>query len=113
MTNWNDGYVVDIAYTYGYYPGMNPARLPLAFAFHGLQAPAIQTACELGFGQGLSTNFHAAASTTRSICIKNYRYAGKSIKKANPITLSMAPKYVAAMWSIFFWAQVLARARMR
>lgn len=65
MTNWNDGYVVDIAYTYGYYPGMNPARLPLAFAFHGLQAPAIQTACELGFGQGLSTNFHAAASTTR------------------------------------------------
>ncbi|MDR6584848.1 SAM-dependent methyltransferase [Herbaspirillum sp. BH-1] len=65
MNNWNDGYVVDIAYTYGYYPGMNPARLPLAFAFHGLRAPAIQTACELGFGQGLSTNFHAAASGTR------------------------------------------------
>lgn len=65
MTNWNDGYVVDIPYTYGYYPGMNPARLPLAFAFHGLQAPAIHTACELGFGQGLSTNFHAAASTTQ------------------------------------------------
>jgi hypothetical protein len=37
LTNWNDGYVVDIAYTYGYYPGMNPARLPLAFAFHGLR----------------------------------------------------------------------------
>ncbi|MET3431725.1 SAM-dependent methyltransferase [Herbaspirillum seropedicae] len=65
MNNWNDGYVVDIAYTYGYYPGMNPARLPLAFAFHGLQAPAVQTACELGFGQGLSSNIHAAASNTR------------------------------------------------
>nr|WP_198983873.1 methyltransferase regulatory domain-containing protein [Herbaspirillum sp. ASV7] len=65
MNNWNDGYVVDIAYTYGYYPGMNPARLPLAFAFHGLQAPTVQSACELGFGQGLSTNFHAAASTVR------------------------------------------------
>ncbi|KAF1037435.1 MAG: putative protein RP789 [Herbaspirillum frisingense] len=65
MNNWNDGYVFDIAYTYGYYPGMNPARLPLAFAFHGLQAPSVHTACELGFGQGLSTNFHAAASGTR------------------------------------------------
>ena len=65
MNNWNDGYVFDIAYTYGYYPGMNPARLPLAFAFHGLRAPVVQTACELGFGQGLSTNFHAAASGTR------------------------------------------------
>ena len=54
-----------------------------------------------------------AASTTRSIYINNYQYVGKSIKKANPITLSMAPKCVAAMWSIFFWAQVLARARMR
>ncbi|MCA1324270.1 methyltransferase regulatory domain-containing protein [Herbaspirillum sp. alder98] len=65
MNNWNDGYVFDIAYTFGYYPGMNPARLPLAFACHGLQAPVVQTACELGFGQGLSTNFHAAASGTR------------------------------------------------
>lgn len=65
MNNWNDGYVFDIAYTYGYYPGMNPARLPLAFAFHGLQAPTVQHACELGFGQGLSVNIHAAASTTR------------------------------------------------
>jgi SAM-dependent methyltransferase len=65
LNNWNDGYVFDIAYTYGYYPGMNPARLPLAFAFHGLQAPPVRAACELGFGQGLSTNFHAAASVTR------------------------------------------------
>lgn len=65
MDSWNDGYVFDVAYTYGYYPGMNPARLPLAFAFHGLQAPTVQTACELGFGQGLSANIHAAASATR------------------------------------------------
>ncbi|MFL9924537.1 class I SAM-dependent methyltransferase [Herbaspirillum lusitanum] len=62
MNNWNDGYVFDIAYTFGYYPGMNPARLPLAFAYQGLQAPQIKTACELGFGQGLSTNLHAAGS---------------------------------------------------
>jgi hypothetical protein len=28
----------------------------------GLQYPEVKTACELGFGQGMSTNLHAAAS---------------------------------------------------
>ena len=31
----------------------------------GLKFPAIGSACELGFGQGLSTNIHAAASVTQ------------------------------------------------
>ncbi len=61
-TNWTDGYVADIAYTYGYYTELNPARVALAFLNAGLVAPSVGTACELGFGQGMSTNVHAAAS---------------------------------------------------
>ncbi|WP_034303368.1 class I SAM-dependent methyltransferase [Herbaspirillum sp. RV1423] len=61
--NWTDGYVTDIGYTHGYYPQLNPARLQLAFAAVGLDSPEVRTACELGFGQGLSVNIHAAASS--------------------------------------------------
>jgi SAM-dependent methyltransferase len=38
-------------------------RLPFLNA--GLAAPEVRTACELGFGQGVSTNIHAACSTTQ------------------------------------------------
>ncbi|MEA3643079.1 MAG: methyltransferase regulatory domain-containing protein [Lamprobacter sp.] len=62
MTDWTAGYVADIGYTYGYYTELNPARLALAFLNAGLAVPEIATACELGFGQGLSANLHAAAS---------------------------------------------------
>ena len=64
MTDWNAGYMTDIAYTYGYYPELNPLRVQLAFLSAGLATPQAGTACELGFGQGLSVNAHAAASTT-------------------------------------------------
>jgi len=64
MSDWASGYVTDIDYTYGYYAELNPARIRLAFLNAGLAFPKIGTACELGFGQGLSTNIHAAASTT-------------------------------------------------
>lgn len=62
MTDWTSGYVADIGYTYGYYAELNPLRVKLAFLDAGLVAPDMGTACELGFGQGLSTNMHAAAS---------------------------------------------------
>ncbi|EXJ15980.1 class I SAM-dependent methyltransferase [Imhoffiella purpurea] len=65
MTDWTAGYVADIAYTYGYYTELNPGRIKLALLNQGLVFPEVSTACELGFGQGLSTNLHAAASTTR------------------------------------------------
>ncbi len=64
MSNWNDGYVSDIGYTFGYYPELNPLRLRLAFLNQGLVFPEVGVACELGFGQGLSANIHAAASMT-------------------------------------------------
>ncbi len=64
MIDWSEGYVADISYTYGYYPELNPLRIKLAFLHEGLVFPEIGTACELGFGQGVSTNIHAAASVT-------------------------------------------------
>ena len=62
MNDWTSGYVADIGYTYGYYLELNPQRVKLAFLNAGLVAPEFGTACELGFGQGLSVNMHAAAS---------------------------------------------------
>ena len=64
MTDWTDGYVADIGYTFGYYTELNPLRVRLAFLNAGLVCPDFGTACELGFGQGVSANFHAAASVT-------------------------------------------------
>lgn len=62
MTNWTSGYISEIDYTHGYYAELNPVRIKLAFAANGLNFPEIRTACELGYGQGLSTNIHAAAT---------------------------------------------------
>ncbi|MDT8428123.1 MAG: class I SAM-dependent methyltransferase [Pseudomonadales bacterium] len=62
MTDWTAGYIADIDYTFGYYPELNPQRVKQALLNVGLISPRIVTACELGFGQGLSTNIHAAAS---------------------------------------------------
>lgn len=64
MTDWTAGYVADIGYTYGYYTELNPQRVKLAFLNQGLVFPEFGTACELGFGQGVSANIHAAASVT-------------------------------------------------
>lgn len=61
MDNWTSGYVAEIDYTYGYCPELNPQRTRFALASKGLASPTIETACELGFGQGISTNIHAAA----------------------------------------------------
>jgi hypothetical protein len=62
MAEWSAGYVSDIDYTYGYYPELNPLRAEFALTHAGLVAPEIHNACELGFGQGLGANIHAAAS---------------------------------------------------
>jgi SAM-dependent methyltransferase len=62
MNDWTSGYVADIDYTYGYYQELNPARANLPLLSKGIKSPKIHNACELGFGQGLSANIHAAAS---------------------------------------------------
>jgi len=60
-----DGYVTAVDYTHGYYSGLNPLRARLAFLNAGLRIGPVETACELGFGQGVSIACHAAASPTR------------------------------------------------
>ena len=62
MSPWNEGYVSEIDYTYGYYSELNPLRIQLAFLNAGLVFPEVGNACELGFGQGLSSALHATAS---------------------------------------------------
>jgi hypothetical protein len=62
MSDWTSGYVADIGYTYGYYSELNPKRSSLAFLNAGYAPPSTGVHCELGFGQGLSVNVHAAAS---------------------------------------------------
>jgi len=61
MSDWTSGYVADIGYTYGYYNELNPNRATLAFLNAGYAPPSNGFHCELGFGQGLSVNVHAAA----------------------------------------------------
>jgi SAM-dependent methyltransferase len=65
MSDWTAGYVAEIGYTYGYYTELNPLRVKLAFLNAGLAVPEQGTACDLGFGQGISVNLHASASLTR------------------------------------------------
>jgi hypothetical protein len=62
MSNWTSGYIADIEYTCGYYNELNPTRINLAVLNAGYFPPSNGVHCELGYGQGLSVNIHAAAS---------------------------------------------------
>ena len=64
MIDWTSGYVADIGYTFGYFHELNPLRANLAFLNAGLVPPERGVHCELGFGQGMSVNIHAAASAS-------------------------------------------------
>jgi hypothetical protein len=63
MTSWTSGYVAELDYTHGYYREMAPLMLQLAMLSkqqaHRVERPLRYL--ELGFGQGLSLNIHAAA----------------------------------------------------
>lgn len=62
---WNEGYVTDVGYTYGYYRELNPVFQRFCLLARGYSAPeawAGSSHCELGFGQGVSINVHAAAN---------------------------------------------------
>jgi hypothetical protein len=66
MNDWTSGYVADIGYTYGYYTELNPLRAELAFLNAGIAAPPrAGVHCELGYGQGISVNIHAASSASQ------------------------------------------------
>src|SRR5260370_41022815 len=61
--DWAAGYVTEVGYTFGYYRDLSPGILRLASLVAGMAAPGGQHRCylELGCGQGLSINVHAAA----------------------------------------------------
>lgn len=65
MSEHAAGYVTDTVYTFGYHPELDPGRVALPFLRAGLAPPAVRTACDLGFGQGVSLALHAAASDVR------------------------------------------------
>lgn len=56
-----EGYVEEIPYTYGYHPEITPANMSLALALAGVEAPVVRTACEFGFGQGVSLAINSVA----------------------------------------------------
>lgn len=66
MANWSAGYVVDVEYTHGFYQELTPSLLSFLALLQGVQSPDLSapslTYCELGCGQGFSTNLLAAAN---------------------------------------------------
>jgi hypothetical protein len=60
---WTEGYVTEIDYTHGYYRELSPGLLRFACLVKGIYVPEMSSLryLELGFGQGLSLNIHAAA----------------------------------------------------
>lgn len=64
MADWSYGYVTDLTYTLGYYQELSPAILRFCLLTQQLTPPAAEnfTYCELGFGQGVALNLHAASS---------------------------------------------------
>lgn len=61
MSEWSDGYVTGVGYTYGCYPELNPIRERLCLLMAGVQPQPKRNVCELGFGQGVGINVLAAA----------------------------------------------------
>ena len=65
MNSWNEGYFTESTYTYGYYRDISPAWQNFCLLLNGFVAPEMNdnsVHCELGFGQGVSANVHAAAT---------------------------------------------------
>lgn len=60
-----DGYNIDINYSYGYYRELSPLKFRLNCLIRGIKPPTISTACELGYGNGISLNVHSAASNVQ------------------------------------------------
>lgn len=64
-TTWTNGYQTEVNYTYGYYRDLSPNYQKFCLLLNGIEAPEVQDTfshCELGFGQGISINVHAACN---------------------------------------------------
>lgn len=64
-TAWTNGYQTTVNYTYGYYRDLSPNYQRFCMLLNGVDCSdedQTHTHCELGFGQGVSLNIHAACS---------------------------------------------------
>jgi hypothetical protein len=63
MSSWTSGYVADIEYTHGFYRELTPGLIRLSLILKGVApfASGPVSYLELGFGQGLAINIHAAS----------------------------------------------------
>ena len=67
---WNEGYVTEVGYTYGYYRETSPVYQRFCLLLRGLACNDLNAAsahCELGFGQGVSVNINAASNPGRFV----------------------------------------------
>jgi SAM-dependent methyltransferase len=66
---WNEGYFTDVGYIYGYCREINPVFQRYCLLLRGFATLESADAyhCELGFGQGVSVNIHAAANPGRFV----------------------------------------------
>ncbi|MGF7206216.1 SAM-dependent methyltransferase [Skermanella aerolata] len=65
MSDWTDGYVAEIDYTHGFYRELTPSFLAFCMLLAGIRPPSLSAPfsyCELGCGQGFSTNLIASAN---------------------------------------------------
>ncbi|MEB3229516.1 MAG: class I SAM-dependent methyltransferase [Leptolyngbyaceae bacterium] len=64
MTDWTHGYVSDISYDYSFFPELSPTNLAFNLLDHQFFPPSFTnfTYCELGCGQGFTTNVLAATN---------------------------------------------------
>jgi SAM-dependent methyltransferase len=62
MTNWTDGYVADVSYDYSFFSEITPINIAFNLLDSGFLPPNLEnfTYCELGCGQGFTTNLLAA-----------------------------------------------------
>jgi len=62
--DWTSGYVAEIDYTHGYYRELAPGLIDIALLMSGHEPPTHRPLryLELGYGQGVSANIHAAAT---------------------------------------------------
>lgn len=68
--NWSEGYHTEELYTYGYYKENSPTLQRFMVLLSGYEIPATDEQSvhmELGFGQGVSINIHAASQKGRYI----------------------------------------------
>jgi SAM-dependent methyltransferase len=72
--SWSKGYVADLTYSHGYYHELAPGFIRYCLLAQGLDhlggegADGTYHYCELGYGQGVSANLHAAANPRGRFC---------------------------------------------